>query len=307
MTVRTLEPSAYRGRFAPTPSGPLHLGSLLTALASFLDARAHAGQWLLRIDDLDAPRCVPGADARILSQLEAHGLCWDETPRHQSMHGGAYRHALSTLRESGALYACRCTRAALASSQREGPDGPVYPGTCRTAALPEADHALRVRFAAGAELRFADAVQGCIVRRADTDVGDVVVQRRDGIVGYHLACVVDDAEQRISDIVRGADLLGATCAQMLLGGILKLPALRYAHIPVLLGGDGLKLSKQNRAVPIDARHAADNLWECLSLLLQQPPQELRGAPPDELLGWAVAHWRISAIPAVRALKVVAAV
>lgn len=285
---------SYRGRFAPTPSGPLHLGSLLTALASYLDARRNDGRWLLRIDDLDRPRCVPDADTQILRQLEAHALYWDEAPRYQSQHLAEYESALARLAAQGRLYACRCTRAALAASAWPGPDGPVYPGTCRTLQLPFKDQALRVSVADGL-LHIDDHIQGQLQRDAATELGDFVVRRRDGIIGYHLACAVDEAAQGITDVVRGADLIGATFAQTVLQQALALPMPRYAHVPVLVDASGHKLSKQNHATPLDTAKAGANLWQCLRWLQQAPPAALRGAAPAELLDWGVAHWRADAL------------
>ena len=294
MTVHATPPPRYRGRFAPTPSGPLHHGSLLTALASWLDARSHGGQWLLRIDDLDRPRCVPGADRRILEQLEAHGLAWDEAPRYQSAHLNAYRAALDTLEQSGALYACRCTRAELAVMQHAGVDGPVYAGTCRSLHLPQDGNAWRFAIGAGT-LTLDDGIQGLLKRDAAKDIGDFVVRRRDGIYGYHLACAIDEHAQGITDIVRGADLIGSTFAQLALMARLGRPAPRYAHVPVLLGTDGLKLSKQNHATAIDDRLAADNLRVCLRQLGQPAPEALSHASVAELLDWATRRWRLAAI------------
>lgn len=301
MTVRPPR-NPYRGRFAPTPSGPLHLGSLMTALASWLDARAQDGLWLLRIDDLDGPRCVPGADAQILAQLDAHGLHWDESPRHQSAHLDEYRAALDQLRETQRLYACRCTRAELATNSRAGPDGAVYAGTCRNAGLAETDHALRLAVDAR-DLRYDDGVQGELSRAAETELGDFVVRRRDGIFGYHLACAVDEHAQRISDVVRGADLIGSTFAQLCVLRALGWPAPRYHHLPVITGRDGLKLSKQNHATPIDAGSAGANLWWCLQALHQAPPPALREATPAVLLDWARQHWQRARVPAQTTLSV----
>ncbi|NGY06154.1 tRNA glutamyl-Q(34) synthetase GluQRS [Solimonas terrae] len=296
MTVRSPARHAYRGRFAPTPSGPLHLGSLMTALASWLEARTHDGRWLLRIDDLDGPRCVAGVDARILQQLEAHGLYWDEAPRYQSAHLDEYRAAVSQLQQTGRLYACRCTRAELAAGSRIGPDGAVYAGTCREARLGETDAALRLTVGAR-QLRYQDGVQGELSRALDSELGDFVVRRRDGIVGYHLACAIDEHAQQISDVVRGADLIGSTFAQMCVQRELMLQAPRYHHLPVIGGRDGLKLSKQNHANPITAEDAGRNLWLCLQWLQQQPPAALLGAPPSLLLEWARRHWRLASVPA----------
>lgn len=288
-TVRSPIP-AYRGRFAPTPSGPLHLGSLLTALASYLDARWHGGAWLLRIDDLDVPRCRPGMDARIFAQLEAHGLLWDETPRYPSAHREEYAVALERLRALGLIYACRCTRAELAASSRSGPDGPVYAGTCRSLALPTDGHALRLAVA-DETLEIDDGIRGRLRREAARDVGDFVVRRRDGVYGYQLACAVDEHAQRISDVVRGADLIGSSFAQLVVMRRLGLPPPRHHHVPLLVDRDGLKLSKQNHAAPLESARASDNLLRCLAWLQQSPPPALRAAPVPEILDWAIAHWR----------------
>ncbi|MFT4046068.1 MAG: tRNA glutamyl-Q(34) synthetase GluQRS [Solimonas sp.] len=300
MTARS-DVGSYRGRFAPTPSGLLHEGSMLTALASYLDARAHGGRWLLRIDDLDAPRCMRGAADGILRQLEAHGLFWDEAPRYQSAHGNAYREALQQLKTAGRLYTCRCTRAELAHTSRTGPDGPVYAGTCRERHL----HLVEAGMDAGQEamryasedidLAYVDRIQGALQRHLRQDVGDFPVLRRDGIIGYHLACAVDEDAQGITHVVRGADLIGSTFAQLALLRTLGLRIPRYAHVPVLCGADGIKLSKQNHAHPVDSARPADTLRRCLRHLGQDAPDELGAA--GEMLPWAIGRWRISAIPA----------
>ncbi|MFP5306678.1 MAG: tRNA glutamyl-Q(34) synthetase GluQRS [Gammaproteobacteria bacterium] len=292
----------YRGRFAPTPSGPLHLGSLLTALASWLDARTRNGDWLLRIDDLDVERTVPGAADCLQRQLEAHGLYWDGRPRYQSEHLDEYGEALEQLRRVHLLYACRCTRAQLRHSAREGIDGPVYPGTCRRLALPEPGHALRLRAGSGA-IGFDDRWQGRQSRDLDCDIGDFVVWRRDGVAAYQLACAVDEAALGITDIVRGADLLGSTFRQLRVMDLLGLRRPAYAHLPVLCGADGRKLSKQNRAAPIDERDAGANLQRCLHWLGQELPASGHSAPPRELLQWALRHWTPGRVPAVQRLKV----
>ena len=285
----------YRGRFAPTPSGPLHLGSLVTALASWLDARVVRGRWLLRIDDLDRARCPPGADHQILRQLEAHGLTWDESPRRQSQHRAEYEAALAELAGKGLLYECSCTRAQLARSCTDGIDGPVYPGTCRNGASGSGPRALRLRIAEG-ETAVDDALQGHCSRLNSRDIGDFVVRRSDGIFGYHLACAVDEHAQRITDVVRGADLLGSTFCQQLLQQVLGYSPPAYLHLPVLLDRSGRKLSKQNHAPSIDAARAGDNLFIALELLGHPPPEALGGAPARELLDWARGYWRRESLP-----------
>lgn len=285
----------YRGRFAPTPSGPLHLGSLLTALASFLEARRQAGSWLLRIDDLDTTRVDAASEARILGQLEAHGLFWDEAPRRQSEHRDEYAAALSSLDRRQLVYACECTRAVLAQNSLPGPEGSVYNGACRQRNLAAEGRSLRLRMP-DQSLQFVDASQGAQSRRLAIDLGDFVLRRRDGIFGYQLACAVDEHAQRITEVVRGADLLSSTFFQIHLMHELRLQVPRYRHLPVLASAGERKLSKQNHARAIDEAHAAENLHLCLDLLGQNPAPALRRASVPDLLDWARAHWRVENVP-----------
>lgn len=282
----------YRGRFAPTPSGPLHLGSLLTALASWLDARQRGGQWLLRIDDLDRARCPKGVDAVILRQLEAHGLHWDEPPRYQSAHVDEYREALGRLARGDRIYACTCSRAALKLAARRGADGPVYPGTCRAAAHPLGRGSLRARLP-DRELCFEDAFHGRQCRRLASDVGDFVVRRANGEIAYQLACAVDEQSQRVTDVVRGADLLGSTFAQAWVQRELGQTPPRYAHLPVLTDAHGRKLSKQNHAPAVDERAAAASLRRCLRLLNQE---DVETGHPGEVLAAARDRWDAAKVP-----------
>ncbi|PTU32049.1 tRNA glutamyl-Q(34) synthetase GluQRS [Stenotrophobium rhamnosiphilum] len=292
---------SYRGRFAPTPSGPLHMGSLFTALASYLQARARGGQWLIRIDDLDIPRNVPGADTAILKQLESHGLQWDEAPRYQSQYIQQYQHALNVLTERKLLYGCTCTRAELAATTLAGPDGPVYAGTCRDKSVGAEKHSLRVR-ADDSSLSFVDLLLGEQTRQLHNEIGDFVVQRSDGILGYQLACAVDEFEQGITEVIRGADLLDSTFRQLYLQQLLGLKPAQYGHLPVLVQNDGKKLSKQNHAAPIDAKDAPSNLLQCLTALGQNPPTSLFSATPADILNWATQQWDIAHIPKKTALQ-----
>lgn len=283
----------YRGRFAPTPSGPLHLGSLLTALASYLQARRRGGAWLLRIDDLDRARCPAGMTDQILRQLGAHALQWDEAPRRQSEHLDAYRDALETLRRQGLLYACTCTRAALKTSSPPGPDGPVYPGTCRAAGA--ARGSLRARVPAG-RLCFDDAWQGRQCCDLRSEIGDFVARRADGVPSYQLACAVDEHAQRITEVVRGADLLGSTFQQRWLMLQLGIAPPTCRHLPVLVDAQGRKLSKQNRAAPVTGADASLNLVRCLRALGQEVAPGLERAAPAEVLARAVAQWDAARVP-----------
>ncbi|MCC6201368.1 MAG: tRNA glutamyl-Q(34) synthetase GluQRS [Gammaproteobacteria bacterium] len=284
----------YRGRFAPSPTGPLHLGSLLAALASWLDARAGGGQWLVRIEDLDPPRVVPGASDAMLRTLEAAGLCWDESVWYQSARTEAYDEALHQLAGTGTLYSCRCSRREIADSALTGIEGPVYPGTCRARPADlAAAFALRVGTSA-TPIAFTDRLCGVIAHCLERDTGDFVVRRADGIAAYQLAVVVDDAAQGITDIVRGADLLASTTRQIHLQRLLDVPTPRYAHLPVLVDAAGDKLSKQTGARGIGPAEVGPALRQVLALLgLPAPPEDL---PPREIPAWAVRHWRIDRIP-----------
>lgn len=291
----------YRGRFAPTPSGPLHLGSLLTALASWLEARHRRGQWQLRIDDLDVPRCVPGADALILRQLEAHGLRWDGAPRYQSQHLDEYIALRERLQRAGRVYGCDCTRARLQVESSNGVAGRIYSGRCRDRGLPLEGHAQRLRIQ-GESIRIDDPWQGPQRRQPEKDLGDFTIWRSDGVPGYVLACVADDLAMGISDVVRGADLLDASLQQKALFAELGAAAPRYAHLPVLAAGDGRKLSKQNHAAPLRSEDAAGNLRRCLRWL-GQPVEQQQGAACADILDEAVMHWAAERVPALGIITV----
>lgn len=286
-----------RGRFAPTPSGPLHAGSLLAALASWLDVRTREGIWLVRFDDLDIARCPPGQAGVILRQLEAHGLEWDGVPIHESQFHDRYAQALEKLRTAGLLYRCDCTRAVLHRSEHHGPDGPVYDGRCRNRPPGSTGprSALRLRAGSG-KLHFDDGIQGALSRDIETEIGDFIVCRSDGIYGYQLACAVDEAELHITHVVRGADLIGSTFRQRIVQHALGLAPPRYAHVPLLLDADGNKLSKQNHASTLDASFPGRNLYTALGRLNQRPEPWLAREPPATILDWALAHWQPHRIP-----------
>lgn len=296
MADRGGQPAAYTGRFAPTPSGPLHFGSVIAAVAGWLDARHGGGRWLLRIDDLDPPRIRPGAVDNILYTLETLGLYWDGEVAYQSRRGEAYRTALETLRERGLVYPCYCPRRLTR--------GRPYPGTCRTREKPAATarrHALRV-LAGEARIGFDDAVQGSFSQSLQEETGDFIVCRADGLIAYHLANVVDDAWLGITHLVRGADLLPATPPQRRLQQLLGLPVPAYCHVPVALTPAGIKISKSADAEEA-LQHAgsAAVLVHALRFLGQSPAPELARAAPREVLDWARVHWRRDAVPSRRGL------
>ncbi len=288
--------TTYRGRFAPSPTGPLHFGSLVAAVGSYLEARTRGGDWLVRMEDLDPPRVVPGAADEILLVLQACGMQWDREIMRQSARGGAYDAALHRLRDKKLVYPCTCSRREIADSAVAGIDGPVYPGTCRAGLAPgKAARALRLS-TQGAMAAFEDAVQGRIAHDLEKEFGDFVLLRADDVYAYQLAVVVDDAEQGITDVVRGSDLLGSTPRQIYLQRLLGVPQPRYAHLPVAVNAAGEKLSKQTFAAPIDAANPLPALVAALTFLGQQPPQTLARGTIREFWDWALKNWKLERVP-----------
>ncbi len=286
----------YRGRFAPSPTGPLHFGSLVAALGSYAEARAQGGEWLVRMEDLDRPREVPGAARAILATLEAFGFEWDGPVIYQSQRTAAYAAALDQLGEQGLLYACTCSRREIAAAGLPGPEGPLYPGTCRTRALGRRGaRAIRLRVETP-PIGFQDAVQGPVTQDLETELGDFILRRADGLHAYQLAVVVDDASQNISHVVRGADLTRSTPRQILLQHYLGLPTPIYAHLPLVLDGQGSKLSKSDAAAPVDSRNPVPTLLQAWAFLgqpaLAEPPLN-----PAEFWGQALTSWRLARVPA----------
>ena len=269
---------AGSGRFAPSPTGPLHIGSLYTALASFLDARAQGLAWRLRFDDLDEARTDPSAETRILRTLEAHGLHWDGAVQRQSKRLETYEAALAKLQAAGWVFFCTCSRRQLRGHS-------IYPGRCRRRLTPFPDAAVRVRVD-DAVCEFTDLAQGRQRFSLGETTGDFVVKRRDGPFAYQLATAVDDGDADIVRVLRGRDLLQNTPQQLFLMGLLKRKAPAYAHIPVLLNPAREKWSKQTHAPGVDDRQPVANLRTCLSLLGLAPPT----LGLQELLRWAVTHW-----------------
>jgi glutamyl-Q tRNA(Asp) synthetase len=281
--------STYIGRFAPTPSGHLHFGSLVAALASYLDARSVGGRWLMRMEDLDPPREEPGAQAAILKALESYGFEWDGDLVRQSERHDAYAEVLNRLFNHGLAYACTCSR-----KQLEPYHG-IYPGLCRNAGHGADDAAIRLRVPE-LEYHFLDRVQGKYRQHLGREVGDFVIRRRDGLYAYQLAVVLDDAWQGITDIVRGADLLDSTPRQLYLQELLGLPQPRYLHIPLITQPDGHKLGKSYRSPPLTEDQATPLLLRALRALGQNPGTELVYATPREVLNWGIAQWDAALIP-----------
>ena len=284
----------YRGRFAPSPTGHLHLGSLYTAVASFLEARSQQGKWLLRMDDLDTPRNQKGAVSHILKTLEVFGLYWDESVIYQSQQEAFYQAAIKALQQKQHLYTCVCSRKPLKNY-------PIYPQFCRNLPSNTADnHALRLKTSPH-KISFHDQLQGKISHEISTEHGDFIIQRKDAIIAYQLAVSVDDHHQKITHIVRGIDLLNCTPKQIYLQKLLNFSQPVYTHIPIIINESGQKLSKQACAKVISPIHPEKTLYHILELLKQQPPIELKNAPVSELLSWATTHWSMQSLKNIKSL------
>ena len=287
---------AYIGRFAPSPTGPLHVGSLVAAVASWLDARAAGGRWLLRMEDLDRPRCDQVSADTILRQLEVYGLTWDGAVLYQSQRDDAYAATLHALRAQGAVFACTCSRSQLAQAPRNAEGEIIYPGACRLHVVPRNEkHAWRVRVEE-VSAHFTDRIHGALQQNLAREVGDFVVRRADGLFAYQLAVVVDDAFQGVTHVVRGADLLWNTPRQVYLQTLLGLPTPAYAHVPLVTNAAGQKLSKQTLAPALPERGRRAVLAQALAALGHPPPSDLVGAGPRDLLAWATARWCIDNVP-----------
>lgn len=291
--------TAYTGRFAPSPTGPLHFGSLVAALGSYLDARAQGGRWLVRIEDVDEARTQPGAVDAILATLAECGLEWDGGIEYQSRRTEHYRAALERLHSAGHAYPCGCSRREMADSALALDGGRIYPGTCRHGLAPgRAARATRVR-TNPVPIEFEDRLHGRLTQSVEHEVGDFVLLRADGYFAYQLAVVTDDAEQGVTDVVRGTDLMDSTARQIHLQHLLGLPTPRTLHLPVAVNAAGEKLSKQTGALPADSRA----LVAALDFLGLAPPSALAGASARELLAWGIAHWNIARLPKARTIEV----
>ncbi len=285
------------GRFAPSPTGPLHFGSLVAAVASYCDAKAQAGKWLVRMEDVDTTREAKGAAQQILSTLSTYGFDWDGEVLFQSQQGDAYQHALNQLITQGDVYACTCSRKEIAdSSILQGIEGAIYPGTCRVqSSHPEKTPAWRIKVDEQT-IQFNDRALGHLQHQLALEIGDFVLKRADGLFTYQLAVVVDDAAQEVTDVVRGADLLNSTTRQIYLQQKLGLPSPRYLHIPVVTNDAGEKLSKQTLAEAVSHENISQTLYQALLFLnnfFTQPiPVKLRHSPLPNIWQWAISHWKI---------------
>lgn len=280
---------AYRGRFAPSPTGPLHFGSLVSAVASYCQARAMGGEWLLRIEDIDAPREVAGASDEIIQALANFGFQWDGDITYQSQHSEHYLEALESLSEKGLLYPCACSRKEISKISKPG----IYPGTCR-GGLPAGRQARswRVWIPSGT-IEFNDAILGPCQFAVEQEIGDFILKRADGLFAYQLAVAVDDGLQGITQVVRGNDLLDSTPRQIYLQQVLGYTSPEYAHHPLVIDGHGEKLSKQRQAPALDNRHISADLYRALAFLGHRPPTSLINADKDSLWQWAFENWSLN--------------
>ena len=289
----------YRGRFAPSPTGPLHFGSLIAAAASYMQARSQHGEWWVRIEDIDPPREVAGASDAILRTLEAFGFEWDGPVLYQSQRYEAYTAALAQLREAGLVYPCACSRKEIAESSSQG----IYPGTCRKGLRPSQQaRAWRLR-TSDQPIEFVDKIQGPQASDLTRESGDFILFRADGYYAYQLATGLDDAAQGMTEVVRGADLLDSTPRQRYLQQLLQLPSPVYAHHPVVTTCGGEKLSKQNLAPPLNNQRPGPALHAALRFLGQPVPAELEQAEVAELWWWAQRHWKLANIAKIRAIPI----
>lgn len=292
------EPVRYVGRFAPSPTGPLHFGSLVAAVASYLQARVNDGLWLLRIEDIDPPREQPGASKEIIDALERYGFEWDGDVIFQSENSEAHEAALASLIDRNLAYRCQCSRRDLAEAAR-GALGVIYPGTCRNGCDSD-DAAIRL-LTNDLEIAFDDLLQGRITQHLESESGDFIIRRRDGLIAYHLAVVVDDKIQGVTEIVRGIDLMDSTPRQIWLQQLLGYPTPTYAHIPVITHADGDKLSKLTGAPGLSMHDVEKTLIEALNALHQQPPADLAQSTPEEIWSWAVKNWQLGKISGLKAI------
>ena len=293
--------TSYRGRFAPSPTGPLHFGSLIAAVGSYLQARRHRGSWLVRIEDVDTTRRVPGAADDILKTLEAFGFQWDQEVIFQSQRQNEYRQALEQLYALKRVYPCTCSRKQIQAKAQPGVAGPIYPGTCRSSVdTDEPKYALRLRTEA-VDIQINDAIQGNYCLNILKEIGDYVIKRRDKLFAYQLAVVVDDAQQGINEVVRGSDILDSTPQQVYLQQLLGYSQPAYVHLPVAVDESGSKLSKSSSAPAININTPVPALYEALKFLGQKPPEELYHATLSDFWSWAESNWQLNNVSNKRSI------
>ena len=280
----------YRGRFAPSPTGVLHFGSLIAAVGSYLEAKSHGGEWLVRIEDLDKPREVAAASYKILRSLEALGIEWDHEVIYQDQRKDIYENVLTMLNRRGLIYPCTCTRKEISSSSIAGISGQIYAGTCRNNVQND-DRIGAVRIKTNSNIiGFEDTLFGLINQNLQNETGDFVLRRSDKIYAYQLAVVVDDSEQGITNVVRGADLLDSTPRQIYLQKLLGYTTPTYMHLPVAVNSHGEKLSKQTKAAHLDVSNPVKQLIGAVNFLGQKPPTELVGENVMSFWKWAFINW-----------------
>jgi len=295
--------SRYIGRYAPSPTGPLHFGSLVAAVASYLDARSQKGKWLLRMEDLDKPREMPGAADDILRTLDAYGFEWDGKVMYQSQRHDAYQAVLDKLISEDLVYPCNCSRREIADIAHAGIEGPVYPGLCRQKPIRNRQAmAWRIKNDV-AHLIFKDQIQGMFDHHMHDEIGDFVLKRADGQYAYQLAVVVDDAEQNITHVVRGADLLNSTSRQILLQYYLNYKSPVYAHIPLVVSSNGQKLSKQNQAPPLNPKLRSSQLIQAFQFLGLNTHLYSSDEKLSELWHRAMHDWSLSQLPNLLSIKI----
>ena len=286
------------GRFAPSPSGPLHFGSLLAAVASFMQVKQQGGKWLVRIEDIDPPREVAGASDTILKQLDEHGLHWDDSVTYQSTQIERYFESIEILKAQKLIYQCECTR------QRLNLLDGVYDNKCQKLNIADENTSVRLSIndslealgLANDKINFCDDIMGDYSQSLNGDVGDFVLRRRDGLISYQLAVVIDDHLQGITEIIRGADLIDSTPRQILLQKCLGYKTPTYGHIPLAMNNLGQKLSKQHHAKKLPQSNEHENLWLALDWMKQCPPNDLRNSCVDDIIQWGIKHWNINKIP-----------
>lgn len=290
------------GRFAPSPTGPLHFGSLVAAVGSYLASKHQHGLWLIRIEDLDAQRCHARWAAEIVSTLALFGLHSDDDILFQHARNAAYAQALNSLKALNLVYPCNCSRKDIADSN--GGESFIYPGNCRYKTITYEDSQHQAwRLISEKVMKFNDGIQGEITQNLKEQVGDFVLRRADGVFTYQLAAVIDDAFQQVSQVVRGADLLDSTPRQLYLQQLLGLPTPQYLHLPIAVNATGEKLSKQTLAAPIDQHHPTTTLLQVLDFLQQSPPASLKNCSVEAVLAWAIAHWNIEPLRGIKKIAV----